>query len=82
MPPGARASTPPEPEQREERIFRKPVPFPLGAKMGEQMPDLAVSDRRIQLEKDVGGPKIAIIFGNFILQDQVISKGVPGQIGD
>jgi hypothetical protein len=34
------------------------------------------------MNKQVGNPKIPIILWYLILQDEVISESVPGQIGD
>ena len=67
---------------RRESIFRKPVFICLSVEMAHQKADFFAIDRFIQVDKEVRYAKIAVIFRNFIFQDEVISKGIPGQLTD
>ena len=50
--------------------------------MAHQKADFFAIDRFIQVDKEVRYAKIAVIFRNFIFQDEVVSKGIPGQLTD
>lgn len=44
--------------------------------------DLVSADILIEREKHIRSSHVAIELGNFILENQVISKGIPGQVAD
>ena len=48
--------------------------------MAHQKADFSAIDRFIQVDKEVRYAKIAVIFRNFIFQDEMVSKGIPGQL--
>ena len=46
------------------------------------MLDLQVSDFPVERNKKVGAAQVAIILGNFVFQDEMVSPCVPGQLID
>ena len=52
----------------------------LGLEVLQNSLDFLLAGRLIQMYEEIGGAQIAVILWNFILQDQVISKRIPGQL--
>ena len=44
--------------------------------------NLPRTDRLLQRKEEVGLAQIAVVLGDLVLQDQVVSERVPGQVGD
>src|SRR5690348_11776705 len=61
-----------EPEERRERILAEPWFGPLRAEAGHDVLHLPLADRTLQGNKQIRRAQVAIVFWNFVFQDEVI----------
>ena len=66
--------------EAEERLVGEPVLVALGGEVLVEQGDLALGLRIAQRHIQVGCAQVAVVFWNLVFQDQVIAKGVPGQL--
>lgn len=69
-----------KPQYGTKRFFVEPVLSALRGIAIHQLPDLPVDIALIEDDKPRGAAQISIILGDLILQDEVISECVPGQL--
>src|SRR2546422_5147044 len=72
----------PHPQDRPKQIFREPLLGLLRLEALDNIPDLALADRLVQLDEGVRGSEVAVVFGDLVLEDQMVAEGVPGQLGN
>ena len=68
--------------QTEERFLVEPESIGLRGEPIEHGPDLAPSEIVLQPNEHVGPAEISVVLGDLVLEDQVVTEGVPGQVGD
>ena len=61
-------------------IATKPMPGRLGREMFQEQFDLARTELVRERYENVGMANVAIIFEDFVLKDQMIAEGIPGQV--
>src|SRR5258706_9714548 len=69
-------------QNRGKNIFGEPVLAFLAFEALHDGSDFLAGDRLAQGYKQVGCPKISIVFDDFVFQDQVVPERVPGQLGN
>src|SRR6202171_4906638 len=69
----------PQPQQGQEADIQKPLLRCLRAEGLLKKGGLLPTRRFVQRRKCIGGTQISVVFGNFVFQDEVIAKRVPGQ---
>jgi hypothetical protein len=67
-------------KQGPKSVFRKPLLARLRAKRREYMANLRFTQPFVESHEKVGGTKIAIVFRNLILEDQVIAECIPRKV--
>ena len=66
--------------QRGEGAGRKPAALLLRLEVFQEVIDFFFADRFAQRHKEIRGDQVAVEFRNFVLEDPVVSKGVPRQL--
>src|SRR5262249_35231802 len=69
-------------EQRKESIFPKPGFVALRLETAEDIFRFSTANRFVQRNKQVRRPQVAVVFRNFVFQNQMRSKSIPGQFRD
>src|SRR5260370_10084636 len=67
------------PVERQESIGGEPLLRALRWKRIKNVSCLSIAGRAVQCDETIWCCQISIVLGNLIFQDQVVSKGVPGQ---
>ena len=67
--------------QREQGVPAKPVLVALGLEVPTHVAHFLPSQAFTQWNEEIGRSEIAIILGNFVFQDEMISESIPRQIG-
>src|SRR5262245_16557864 len=71
---------PAKPEDAQEEILGEPPSIPLGLEVRQQVLDLSPGKRVVEMNEDVGGAKVAVVLWNLVFEDEMVTKGVPGQL--
>lgn len=69
-----------QPQQAVEKILGEPLFASLRAEVAHQVFHLLATNRLTQRDEEVRRAQVCIVFRDFIFQDQVVPKSVPGQI--
>src|SRR5580698_9932527 len=68
------------PHQTLKRIRSEPLFVTLGLKASHQILNLPITSLPVEIHKNIGIAKIAIVFEDFVFENKVIAPGVPGQL--
>lgn len=71
-----------QPRQRHKGIRGEPVLVTLTGKAVEQNLSLVFMICGGRLSVKVRGAQVAVIFWNFVFQNEMVAEGIPGQIAD
>src|SRR4029453_6685298 len=69
-------------QKRQECVRGEPVFLPLGLEAVHYHADLFLADGIVEMNEEIGTSQIAVVFQDFIFQDELIPVGVPRQLGD
>src|SRR5262245_21672728 len=72
----------PHAHERAKQIFREPSLLPLAREAGEDGLDLTPAQPLVERDEEVRNTEIAVVLGYLVLQNEVISERVPGQLRD
>src|SRR6476661_2797944 len=70
-----------QPQQGKERLGNEPRPVPLAAKVNHERGHLGLSLFATKGNEQTRVPQVRVVFWDFILQNEVVPEGVPGQFG-
>src|ERR1041385_1171316 len=71
-----------QPEHRLEGLGAEPTFAGLGGVVAENEVDLAARGGLVERYGEVGVAEVALVLGDLVLEDQVVAKRRPGQLGD
>jgi len=71
-----------KPHEPAKGLSIEPRATSLGGEMLVEEVDLLVTGRLIEGDEGVRLAEITVVFGNLVLEDQVVTKRVPGELGD
>jgi len=69
-----------EPHDRQEGVAGKPMLVRLGLKEPAQMIDFLLADFLIQRNEEIGDSEVAVVFGNLVLQNQMVPERIPREV--
>lgn len=72
----------PEALKGQKSVLSKPVFGALGSKRLADISCFSFTSPAIQAHEEIGRAKIAVVLWNFVLQDEVVAKCIPGQLTD
>jgi len=70
------------PEEGPKGFFSEPRPFPLAGETIENLLNLSLGGCFIQADEKVGRTQVTIVLRDLILQNEMVSERVPGELGD
>src|SRR5690349_17338374 len=73
---------PAQPENGAEQILGEPLAAHLAREAADDRVDLALDQRFVQRHEDVRRAQVAIVLRDLVLEDPMIAKRVPGELGD
>src|SRR5271165_3543243 len=73
---------PAEPQDRKKGLFVEPLLLALRVEAVDDDLDLAGAGRFFQRNEEVGGTQVTVVLRDLVLQDQVVAKRIPGEVGD
>src|SRR5689334_4997873 len=68
--------------KRQKSIGGKPLLRALGSKRLADVSGFSLAGLTIQTHEKIWPTKVAIVFGDFIFQNEMAAEGIPGQLGD
>src|SRR5579863_1459697 len=80
VPAGSIAFHPAQSEKCEKSVLLEPMLATLGRESIHQIANLLLNDLGFKWHKDAGSSHVPVVLRNFILEDQVVSKRVPGEL--
>ena len=80
---GRRATLhPPQSQESAKYILREPLLMLLGCEVVKDVFDLESANAFVQADERVRRSNVSVVFGNLILENEMITKRIPCQIGD
>src|SRR5262245_46654547 len=68
------------PHQGKKRLVCEPMAVLLRLESSRNESHFPATDRLIEVHKYVGRAQVAVVFRNFVLQDQMAPEGIPRQV--
>jgi hypothetical protein len=72
----------PNSKGRHESIGCKPIPVPLTPKGVHHEVNFLLANLFIQMNKEIRGTEVAVVFYDFIFKDEMVSESIPGKFRD
>src|SRR5262249_55329259 len=77
IPRGGFGLDPANPQERQERIRCEPVLVLLTLEALHEHGDLLLTGRLVEMHEDIRGAQVAVVLQNLVLEDHLVTKGVP-----
>ena len=71
----------PEAQHGPEGVRREPLSFRLALKMPDQGGNFLFRYLTGDGDEDIGLPQVAVVFGDFVFQHEMVAKRVPSEVG-
>ncbi len=68
--------------QSQERFALEPMFGTLRGEGLKKIVDFVFVQRRVERDENVGAAHVAVVLGNFVFENEVIAKGVPGKFAE